>query len=275
MTEAPSGAEAPGLPPYSLGAHASPPDARDLLLEGSDHLAAALADAAARPQPFAPTTAAELAAAAASLAGSPPPTGTLSPLPVPYDQNGRGWCVAEAVTGAAAYLWHRKLGVWLFDQRGVGDLYALAKRIDGIAGEGTTPRAALYQAQHVGILGVDGKRYKIGPYHSLLPSSSPQLLVEQTIGVLAQPVILAVTWPSSWMGAEYAGGILPVPTAAAIAASPGGHAVELWRYLSNMAPVSDCLRNSWGPHWGNGQGNAYARADALLALAFDLWTFTL
>jgi hypothetical protein len=257
MTEAPSGAENPGLPPYSLGAHASPPDARDLLLEGSDHLAAALADAAARPQPFAPTTAAELAEAAASLAGAPPPTGTLGPLPVPYDQ----------------YLWHRKLGRWLFDQRGVGDLYALAKRIDGIAGEGTTPRAALYQAQHVGILGTDGKRYKIGPYHSLVPSSSPQLLVEQTIGVLAQPVIIAVTWPSSWMNAEYSGGILPVPTPAAIAASPGGHAVELWRYL--VATAYDCLRNSWGPHWGNGQGNAYARADALLALAFDLWTFTL
>ena len=78
--------------------------------------------------------------------------------------------------------------------------------------EGTTPRAALFQANKVGILGTDGQRYRIGAYHSLLPSTSPETLIEQAIAMLAQPVIAAVPWPANWYNRlTYPGGILPTP----------------------------------------------------------------
>jgi len=44
---------------------------------------------------------------------------------------------------------------------------------------------------------------------------------------------------------------------------------------SPLLALLDCLRNSWGPEWGNGQGNAYALASDLCRIAFDLWTFGL
>jgi len=265
------------LPAHRWGARPSPKDDRDLLLEGSDLLAGKLAELAGRaaemPPPYAGAAPAEVT----------PASGTLSPLPVPYDQDSTPWCVAEAVTGGASFLWHRRgVPFGTFDQRSVGNLYALAKQVDGMPNEeGTTPRAALFQANKVGILGTDGQRYRIGAYHSLLPSTSPETLIEQAIAMLAQPVVAAVPWPANWYNRlTYPGGILPTPPQ--LQGSPGGHGVLVFRYAvghpavgSPLLALLDCLRNSWGPEWGNGQGNAYALASDLCRIAFDLWTFGL
>jgi hypothetical protein len=271
------------LPAHKWGARPSPKDDRDLLLEKSPALARALIErmnrAAELPPAFAPT-----GPASAGAVDVTPASGTLAPLPYPYDQDSTPWCMAEAVTGGASYLWHRLHGVpfGTFDQRSVGNLYALAKTIDGDPnGEGTTARAVLYQAQHVGILGVDGKRYRIGAYHSLIPSVSPESLIEQALGVLGQPVVAGVPWPGNWYDElTYPGGLLPSPPDTAN--SPGGHGIEVFSYVmghpgvgSPVLALLNCLRNSWGPEWGNGQGNAYAQAADLCRIAFDLWTFGL
>jgi hypothetical protein len=56
----------------------------------------------------------------------------------------------------------------------------------------------------------------------------------------------------------------------------------LFRYAEgHPAPGSpllwllNCLRNSWGDVWGNGAGDAYARASSLLPLLWECWTFGL
>jgi hypothetical protein len=205
-------------------------------------------------------------------------------MPPVYDQGSTPWCVAEAITNAAAYLMHHRTGKWPpFDQRSVGNLYTLAKQVDGDpSGEGTTPRAALFQAQHVGILGTDGRRYTIGAYHSLLPSTTPETLIEQALGVMEQPVIVALPWPASWYVGSFPDGLMPSPTPEDMQNSPGGHAVFGFRYVMGHPQVNvallallDCIRNSWGSLWGNGQGNAYAQAVDLCRIAFDLWTFGL
>lgn len=253
--------------PHGLGAHPSPADPRDYLL--ADLLRAR----AARPVAFAPT----------SPADAFPMDASFSPMPAPYDQGVTPWCAPEAVTGGLAGLERRRTGRWLFDQGSVADLYALAKDVDGLSPgtQGTTLRACLAQAQHVGIRGVDGRRYRIGAYHSIPPGAGAQGLIEQAIATLDQPVVVALPWPGNWYTAEtYPLGVLPDPPN--LTGSPGGHAVLLFRYaMGHPAPgmalleLLDCLRCAWGEAWGNGHGDAYARAASLLALLWECFTFTL
>jgi hypothetical protein len=200
----------------------------------------------------------------------PPMPAKIAPLPAPLNQGQTGTCVANAITGAASVLFYRKVGKWLFNEHSALDLYIMATG-DASLEQGTYPRLVLKFAQKTGILGTDGKRYKIGPYHSLLPSTNPQFAIENAIGVLDLPVIVGMNWPEDWMGTGAP--TLPDPPPGEPAA--GGHCIFLWSYAMVGSPlrVDDNLQNSWGPTFGKG-GRAYAGAAILTGRAFDLWTFS-
>jgi hypothetical protein len=236
--------------PYGLGAIPSP-------FDPDDYTIAMLAPAAAPPAP-------------------PMPGAVPGPIPGPLNQGETGTCVANGITGAANILFHRKLGRWLFNEASAQDLYLRATG-DTTLKKGTYPRLVLKYAQKVGILGTDGKRYKIGPYHSLLPSANLQADIEQVIGVLGLPVVFAISWPQAWMGK----GAPVLPDVTPSDPSAGGHAFYGFRYaLKHPVPGSsavthpdDGFMNSWGLLFGL-DGWAWASAGVLTGRAFDVWTFT-
>jgi hypothetical protein len=226
-----------------FGAFPSPPDHRDYTL-------AQLAPTAAPP---------------------PMPGAVPGPIPAPLDQGETGTCVAQAVTGAAMLAWHRRHGVWPpLDETSARGLYVSATG-DTTMERGTYPRLVLACAAKVGILGTDGKRYRIASYHAL----AGQADIEQTIGVLGLPVIFAIAWPQAWMGE----GAPVLPDVDLSAASAGGHAFYGFRYaLKHPVPGSaavthpdDGIMNSWGRAFGQ-DGWAWASGGVLVPRAFDLWT---
>ena len=228
-----------------FGAHPSPHDARDYSI-------ATLATGATPPMP-----------------GAVP-----GPIPAPFDQGQTGTCVAQAVTGAAMIAFHRKLGHWPpFDETSARGLYVSATG-DTTLEKGTYPRLVLAYAARTGILGTDGKRYRIATYHALDHSQAD---IEQTIGVLGLPVIFAIAWPQAWMGE----GAPVMPDVPLSAPSAGGHSFVGFRYdLKHPVPGSsavthpdDGFLNSWGPPFGQ-DGWAWGSAGVLVPRAFDLWTIT-
>lgn len=231
-----------------FGALPSPPDARDYTI-------ATLAIAAKPPMP-----------------GAVP-----GPIPAPLDQGETGTCVAQAITGAANILWHRKLGRWLFNENSAQDLYVRATG-DTSLEQGTYPRLVLKCAQKVGILGTDGKRYRIATYHSLLPSTNAQADIEQTIGVLCLPVIFGIDWPQAWMGE----GAPVLPDVSPSDPGAGGHAFYGFRYAekhpvpgsSAITHPDDGLMNSWGLLFGL-HGWAWASSQVLIQRAFDIWVMAI
>jgi hypothetical protein len=169
-------------------------------------------------------------------------------------------------------LYHRKLGRYPFDETSARGLYVSATG-DTTEKRGTYPRLVLAYAAKVGILGTDGKRYRIATYHTL----TGQADIEHTIGVLGLPVIFAIAWPTAWMGE----GAPVLPDVPASAASAGGHAFFGFRYaLKHPVPGSsavthpdDGIMNSWGLLFGK-DGWAWGSAGVLVPRAFDLWTIT-
>ena len=212
-----------------------------------------------------------------AIATPPMPGAVPGPIPAPLEQGETGTCVAQAIVGAANILWHRKLGRWLFNEASAVDLYVRATG-DRTLEMGTYPRLVLKYAQQVGILGMDGKRYRIATYHTLLPSANAQADIEQAIGVLCLPVIFGINWPQGWMGEAPS----VLPDVSPSDPSAGGHAFYGFRYAekhpvpgsSTITHPDDGIMNSWGALFGNG-GWAWASASALIQRAFDLWTFTI
>ncbi len=243
------------LPDHIFGAIPSPDDGRDYEL--AEHPGIAVAP------------------------GPPPASASLSPLPIVYDQDNTPWCVAEATTGVVAYLTHLRQGapLALFDQRSVHDAYDLCKARDGIPNvQGTYPRVALEVARTIGILGTDGKRYKIKSYWSCLTGDrSANLRV--AIGSLGLPVVAALAWPQAWYDrSSWPNGYLPAypPSGNDV----GGHAFWIWRFFGGFEPSNRTvvptltMRNSWSLAW-NLHGNANMEEGSTLAACSDLWAVDL
>jgi len=209
---------------------------------------------------------------------APPMPGYLpGSIPPPLDQGNTGTCVANAVTGAANYLFHRSTGKWLFDENSAQTLYVAATG-DTSLQQGTYPRLVLEYARTTGILGRDGQYYRIGAYHSLL-SGNRQANFEQAIGVLHLPVVIALPWPDDWMIENVPFDTLPTPPAGEPDA--GGHCLWGFRYVMKHPAANDLslrldddLENSWSASFAL-NGRVYGSAAYLMAKAFDLWSVSL
>ncbi len=175
---------------------------------------------------------------------------SLAPMPPLLDQDGTPECEAYSGIGVKGYQEHLQLGRWMYDRRSAELLYAGAKSIDGLpAGtEGTYGRAILQWLQTRGAVAVDGHRYLIGSYYSLLGEADRGRAIEQTLVALRRPVMIAIPFYQSYYDAidsEGFGGTLPLPKPGE--PSIGGHAIWVWRYVTTPSGESAyCTRWAWG-----------------------------
>lgn len=197
-----------------------------------------------------------------------PPTAPSLPVQVAlppggaWDQGTEGTCVGHGVGLAAVVAIHKATGKWIVTNPADGhrlgrDLYYQTTH-DATYSYGTWARLALRTALKLGVLGSDGKRHKIGGYHSLLPSADIRSAVELA---LAAGMIVNVSygWPKRWMLDTAPFDTLPSPGVADV----GGHNVSIWRAAmkhptagSTSLRRDHSLRNSWGSAWF-GDGAAY------------------
>ena len=220
---------------HGLGALRSPADPRD-----ADYHVARLA------LPTAPSLPVQVAL---------PPGGA-------WDQGDEGTCVGHGVGLAAVVAIHKATGIWIVKDAAAGhrlarDLYYQTTH-DTTYSYGTWARLALRTALKLGVLGADGKRHRIGAYHSLLPSSDIRSSVEAALAA-GMLVNVSFEWPRRWMVENAPFDTLPSPTKA----SPGGHNVSIWRAVMKHPTAGSpalrrdhSLRNSWGAGWF-GDGAAY------------------
>ena len=205
-----------------------------------------------------------------------------APLPPghPWDQLNEGTCVGHGVGLAAVVAIHATTGKWIVNDAASGhvlarDLYHQANPTDFTYQAGTYVRNGLKAAQKVGVLGADGKRYKIGPYRSLLGSADVLGDVERAIGA-GMIVVVGARWPSLWMARDYPFDTVPDP--GANPAIAGGHCFALWRVaLKHPAAgvpslrVDPSIMNSWDLRWTK-DGAAYMPGALLRSsLVYDIW----
>ena len=197
-----------------------------------------------------------------------------------WDQLNEGTCVGHGVGLAAVVAIHKATGQWIISNAIAGhalgrDPYHQANPIDLTYQAGTYVRSGLKAAQKVGVLGADGKRYRIGTYRSLLPSADILGDVERAIGA-GMIVVAGARWPRAWMARDYAFDTLPEPGANPIIA--GGHCFAIWRVASKHPAAGvpslrtdPSIMNSWDHRWTQ-DGAAYFDG-ALLSgpLYYDLW----
>src|SRR5574343_105299 len=188
------------------------------------------------------------------LALAPRPTLPVAvPLPPghPWDQGSLGTCVGHGTGMAVVIAIHKATGKWIVKdalkgERLAKDLYLQATG-DTTYMRGAWVRQAVAAAKKIGVLGADGKRYKIQAYHSLLPAADIRAEVETALAA-GMGVITAWEWPRNWMAADYPFDTLPNPRPPTV----GGHCVLVWRAaMKHPAPNSGLLRrdhaieNSW------------------------------
>jgi hypothetical protein len=200
-----------------------------------------------------------------------PPSASLSPVHPALDQPGPQ-CVGNGVVQAANIMFWPIYKRWLFDESSAINLYNRCKLVDGYPGDGTYIRVALKIAQTEGILGVDGRYYKIGTYYTV----DNQQALKSTIATLKKPVVIGSVW--YWTTAS--GGLMRDPVGDLTRPAPG-HCVIVWRYLVNYNlnyPSSyygeemNTDENSWGFGWGtNGNGNI--KQSTAWKYQFEAWTF--
>ncbi len=197
-----------------------------------------------------------------------------------WDQGNEGTCVGHGVGLAAVVAIHRTTGRWIVTNDVQGhalgrDLYHQANPLDVSYQQGTYVRNGLKAAQKVGVLGADGKRYKIGPYRSLMGSADVLGDVERAIGA-GMVVVAGAQWPKVWMAPDFPFDTLPEPGANPVIA--GGHCFTFWR-VANKHPaagvpslrVDPSIMNSWNHRWTK-DGAAYMDGALLRsALVYDLW----
>lgn len=232
---------------HGLGAFPSPPDPRDAV-----YAAVTLA------LPTAPTL----------------PVQVMLPPGGAWDQGSEGTCVGHGVGLAAVVAIHKATGRWIVRTPAEGhrlgrDLYYQTTH-DASYSRGTWARLALRTALKLGVLGADGKRHKIGAYHSLLPSTDIRSDVEAALAA-GMLVNVSYAWSRRWMVATAPFDTLPRPTLP----DAGGHNVSLWRAAmkhptsgSSALRRDHSLRNSWGAAWC-GDGAAYL--DSAIETTPRLW----
>lgn len=198
----------------------------------------------------------------------------------PWDQDSLGTCVGNGVGLAAVIAIHKATGKWIVRDAVQGealakDLYHLANPSDPTYRRGAIIRDALKAAQKIGVLGGDGKRHKIGPYRSLLPSADIRSDIERAIAA-GMAVVTGWHWPDMWVVANPPFDTLPDPPKGASLA--GGHCVCLWRaVMKHPRAGSPALRrdhsieNSWDKRFTR-DGAAYVNAALeVTGWLFDAW----
>ncbi len=191
-----------------------------------------------------------------------------------WDQGSEGTCVGHGVGLAAVVAIHRATGEWIVRDAGAGhrlgrDLYYQTTH-DATYSYGTWARLALRTALKVGVLGADGRRHKIGAYHSLLPSADIRSDIEAALAA-GMVVNVSYAWSRRWMVANAPFDTLPRPALP----DAGGHNVSIWRAAMKHPTAGSAalrrdhsLRNSWGSSWF-GDGAAYV--DAAIETTSRLW----
>lgn len=197
-----------------------------------------------------------------------------------WDQGAEGTCVGHGVGLAAVVAIHKATGKWIVTNDTHGhalgrDLYHQANPLDLTYQQGTYVRNGLKAAQKVGVLGADGKRYRIGPYRSLM--GSPDVLNDVARAIGAGMVVVAgARWPRVWMARDFAFDTLPDP--GADPALAGGHCFVFWRVAAKHPAagvpslrVDPSIMNSWNHRW-TPDGAAYMPGNLLRSsLMYDLW----
>ena len=206
------------------------------------------------------------------------------PLPPghPWNQDGLGTCIGNGCGLACVVAIHRATGRWIVESAQAGealahDLYHGANPGDSGYKQGARLIDALRFAQSTGVIGQDGKRYKIKTFHSLLPSTDINGDVERALAA-GMAVATGWKWSAAWMADPAAHfDTLPHPGAP----WAGGHCVAIWRAVMKHPSAGTTalrrdhdLEQSWGA-WGV-QGGAYF--DAALerdpTLLFDAYAVT-
>lgn len=141
------------------------------------------------------------------------------------------------------------------------DLYAEQKKIDGIAGDGSTARASVTVQYKIGALARSGpnagKRLKIASYARCDSRD------EMKAGILAGGVQVATAWPSNWMPNP---GLNPLPSP-----GPVGSVGHSWTAVG-FSDARGCYRgqNSWGSAWGL-RGRFWVRYEDFEKLKWEAW----
>ncbi len=199
----------------------------------------------------------------------PAPTLPVSaPLPPghPWNQGEEGTCVGHGVGLAIVVAIWRKTGKWIVSSPDAGhrlarDLYHLANPTDSSYQQGTDIRSAVDAATNIGVLGGDGKRYRISSYHTLMPSPTNDLIGDIERAIAGGFVVAtAWAWPRNWEqmadgSTDFPFHTLPEPDLNDIA---GGHCVAIWRAANKHPAAGDPslrrdhnIENSWGAGWGH------------------------
>lgn len=145
------------------------------------------------------------------------------------------------------------------------DLYALAKLVDGYAGDGTDIRSAAKQ------LVSQGARVLTSPVHSEV-GKRRNISVYARLSTLAAVKLSILTTGAAWAGSSWyeswfdpwPDGTLPAPNSVA-----GGHAYTLLGWSDKRAAFRG--QNSWGASWAVG-GRFWLPYAYVDFADFDLWS---
>jgi hypothetical protein len=233
--------------PYGLGAHPSPPDARDWPISQLGPMPAT----AALPLVF-----------------------TARPLGPIYDQGATPQCVAYATAGLKSHEELTDNNPHLPHWR-QADFYARCKQVDGIAGDGTTGRAAMQVLRASGYPADEdptGAHFVISAYYAVPTDFDSLCAAVAAFGV----IIIGMPWYPNWDFAPGSSlirpnGILPEPSGNPV----GGHELRVVGFDRRKLvgwpdPGFLILANSWGPTWGNGRGYAYLPA-RFTSMLWEAW----
>lgn len=185
----------------------------------------------------------------------------ISMIPV-LDQKQLGACVGHAHASLLAYLEYVESGhTRLFSPR---DLYALAKKVDGLSGEGTYPRVVDNIMFNHGCALTD-----LVPNDTTLPHAQ-YIDVNETPQIIAQASIYKIKGyafvpadKNAIMQALYQNQLVTITiTVGSFDSAPikpgniGSHRVLVYGYQNTGSDVKFFFRNSWNTTWGD-NGNGY------------------
>ena len=190
-----------------------------------------------------------------------PPSFTLPGGITPaLDQDGTPECTAFATVGVKSYQEHLQTGTWKYGKASADTLYAECKAVDGLpAGTpGTYPRVALQIAQTKGVRAIDGHRYLIGPYYSLLAGGDLLTNIKQSLVYYKRPVLIALHWWAHWWSVSaLANYVLNNPAGSLMV---GDHEIWVYGYVDQNGKTLLRMEQSWSDVWGN-RGRCYLPFD--------------
>jgi hypothetical protein len=181
------------------------------------------------------------------------------------NQGSRPTCVAHAASGMATWFGKRDAeGVVDFDEEW---LYARCKAIDGIAGAGTTGRAAMRVMKGTGLKALNRpeppEHFQVSAYYAV-PLGLTAL---KTALIQYGPIVLGSRWFESWF--RPVNGVIDKGTGGVA----GGHATLLFGWDDHALSGAPALyiRNSWNMYVGSRNGNFLASPSTFLPNVWEAW----